>query len=65
MKVNRIDILINCCENKHKPYLCNEILNIMKGFGGEFKRDTIKLSAMPEHLEKELINKNIKFIRIG
>ena len=50
MKINRINILINYAENKHKPYLNNEILALMQRyhFGGEFKRDTIKLSGAPE-----------------
>ena len=37
----------------------------LNGFGGEFKRDSIKLSAMPEYLLKELEEKEIKFMRIG
>ena len=65
MKINRINILINYAENKHKPYLNNEILALMKGFGGEFRRDTIKLSAMPEYLEKELKETGINFMRVG
>lgn len=67
MKINRINVLIQHSENRHRPYLCNEILKLMSinGFGGEFKRDSIKLSAMPEYLLKELEEKEIKFVRVG
>lgn len=64
MKVNRINILIPINENKHRPYLCNEMLGLMKGFGGEFKRDTIKLSGAPESILKVLEELKIKFERL-
>lgn len=65
MKINRINVLIPYSQNRHKPYLNNEILPLMKGFGGEFRNDYIKLSAMPESVVKELEEKGIKFVRIG
>ena len=64
MKVNRINILIPIKENRHRPYLCNEMLGLMKGFGGEFKRDTIKLSSAPESILKVLEELKIKFERL-
>ena len=65
MKINRIDVLIPTRLNKHKPYLSNEIMALMNQhrFGGEFRNDNIKLSAMPEPLVKVLKELKIKFVR--
>ena len=64
MKVNRINVLIPYSQNRHKPYLNNEILPLMKGFGGEFRNDYIKLSAMPETLLEKLKELKINFERV-
>lgn len=65
MKINRINVIIPINQNRHRPYICNEMLKLMSnnGFSGEFKRDTIKLAAMPENLLKVLEELKIKFER--
>ena len=56
MKVNRINVVIKRADNLHRPYLYNEMLDLMQihKFGGEFKTDSIKLSSMPEVLTRIL-----------
>ena len=61
MKINRIDVLKHYNQNKHKQFLNNDIMPLMKGFGGEFRRESIKLSAMPEYLLEKLEELKIKF----
>lgn len=62
MKVNRINLTIPLAKNKHRPYICNEILALMNRyhFGGEFRTDTIKLSGAPEVVGKILKRLDIK-----
>ena len=67
MKIQRISVLIPACENTHRRFLYNEVLDLARRerIGGEFKTDSIKLSSMPENLLKELEEKGIKFMRVG
>lgn len=62
MKVNRINLTIPLAKNKHRPYICNEILALMNRyhFGGEFRTDTIKLSGAPEVVERILKRLDIR-----
>lgn len=62
MKVNRINLLIPTAQNKHRPYLCNDILRLMNkyGFGGEFRNESIKLSGAPEVVGRILKRMGIK-----
>ena len=50
MKINRIDVLIRRIENKHKPYLDNNIMKLMADykFGGLYTKDFIQLNTAPE-----------------
>lgn len=63
MKVSRLDVVIPTNLNKHRKYLCNEMLDLMNKnhFGGEFRNETIKLSSMPKQLLKILDDLKIKF----
>lgn len=63
MKVNRINVEINTLANKHRPYLYAEMFNLAKEhkIQGEFGRDFITLSDMPEGLCKVLDDKKIKY----
>lgn len=62
-KVNRVNVFIEHNKNKHLPHLNNHILDLMKieRFGGEFKPNSIKLSAMPEYLMEKLKKLNVNF----
>ena len=62
MKVNRINVLIQTAQNKHRQYLCNDILYLMNRykFGGEFRNESIKLSGAPEVVGKILKRMEIK-----
>lgn len=66
MKIQRINILIQANENKHRKYLYNECLDLMNKnrFGGEFRNESIKLSGMPINLLKVLEDLKIKFIQV-
>ena len=52
MKIPRVNITIPTIHNKHRPYLYNEMLDMMNvhHFGGEFRNESIKLNSMPKDL---------------
>ena len=63
MKVNRINVLIKRAENKHKPYLDNNIMKIMADFkfGGLYNKDFIQLNTAPETVTNVLDKLKIVF----
>jgi hypothetical protein len=66
MKINRIDILIRRIENKHKPYLDNNIMKLMSEFkfGGLYNKDLIQLTQAPETVTNVLDKLKIVFERL-
>ena len=66
MKINRIDVLIRRAENKHKPYLDNNIMKLMSDFkfGGLYNKDFIQLNTAPETVTSVLDKLKIIFRRI-
>ena len=66
MKINRIDILIRRIENKHKPYLDNNIMKLMADykFGGLYTKDFIQLNTAPETVTNVLDKLKIVFERL-
>jgi hypothetical protein len=66
MKINRIDILIRRIENKHKPYLDNNIMKLMADykFGGLYNKDFIQLTQAPETVINVLDKLKIVFERL-
>ena len=66
MKVNRINVLIKRAENKHKPYLDNNIMKLMADykFGGLYTKDFIQLNTAPETVTNILDKLKIVFERL-
>ena len=66
MKINRIDVLIRRIENRHKPYLDNNIMKLMADykFGGLYNKDFIQLNTAPETVTKVLDKLKIVFERL-
>lgn len=66
MKVNRINVLIRRIENKHKPYLNNDVMKLMNEFkfGGKYANDSIELSNAPEAVTSVLDKLKIIFERM-
>ena len=66
MKINRIDVLIKRAENKHKPYLDNNIMKLMADykFGGLYTKDFIQLNTTPETVTNVLDKLKIVFERL-
>lgn len=66
MRVNRINILIRRIENKHKPYLDNNIIKLMADykFGGLYTKDFILLNTAPETVTNVLDKLKIVFERL-
>ena len=66
MKINRIDVLIRRIENKHKPYLDNNIMKLMADykFGGLYTKDFIQLTQAPETVTNVLDKLKIVFERL-
>jgi hypothetical protein len=67
MKINRIDAVVRRVENKHKPYLDNNIMKLMADykFGGLYTKDCIQLNQMPETATKALDKLKIVFERLN
>lgn len=65
-KINRIDVLIRRIENKHKPYLDNNIMKLMADykFGGLYTKNFIQLNTAPETVTSVLDKLKIVFRRI-
>ena len=66
MRVNRINVLIKRAENKHKPYLDNNIMKLMSDFkfGGLYTKDFIQLNTAPEIVTNVLDKLKIVFERL-
>lgn len=66
MRVNRINLLIKRAENKHKPYLDNNIMKLMSDFkfGGLYTKDFIQLNTAPETVTNVLDKLKIVFERL-
>lgn len=66
MRVNRINLLIKRVENKHKPYLDNNIMKLMADykFGGLYTKDFIQLNTAPEPVLGVLDKLKIVFERL-
>ena len=66
MKINRINVLIKRVENKHKPYLDNNIMKLMSDFkfGGLYTKDFIQLNTAPETVTNVLDKLKIVFERL-
>jgi hypothetical protein len=66
MKINKINVMIRRAENKHKPYLNNDIMKLMSEFkfGGKYANDSIELSNAPEAVTSVLDKLKIVFRRI-
>ena len=60
--VNRINVLISTHANKHKTYLYNEMLDLMKKYkvGGIINNDYIKLNGVPETIKDDLKKLDIR-----
>lgn len=67
MKINRINAVVRRVENKHKPYLDNNIMKLMADykFGGLYTKDFIQLNSMPEPATKVLDKMKIVFERLN
>ena len=63
MKVRRINVRVLPKENANRPYLYNEMLDLMNNnkFGGSFSNNEIILNSMPAKLLKFLKNQKIKY----